>query len=227
MLPLFPHEDRERAREIIERIKPLADEFWAEHDPIEFKSNPFSVMIVALLSPRTKTQDSRAAMRSLFELAQSPKKMAELPYEQVRQVLITHDIQFPDDKARHILESSALLARNGGEVPRSLGELMQYAGMGWKTSLLTLHLAYELAPEICVDVHVARISKRMGLVKRETEKPQAVSRELMDVVPYDLWIDVNSSLVFFGKTRCYPTQPSCNGCPVYDLCERVGVTLNR
>ncbi len=70
MLPLFPHEDRERAGEIIERIKPLANEFWAEHDPVEFKTNPFSVMIVALLSPRTKTQDSRSAMRSLFELAQ-------------------------------------------------------------------------------------------------------------------------------------------------------------
>lgn len=223
MLPLFPHEDSERAREIIKQIKPLAEVFWAEHDPIEFKSDPFSVMIVALLSPRTKTQDSRAAMRSLFQLARSPDKIAELAYEQVRQILITHNIQFPDDKARHLLETSALLARNGGEVPRTLGELMQYAGMGWKTSLLTLHLAYGLAPEICVDVHVARISKRMGLVKQTTEKPQAVNRELMDVIPHDLWIDVNSSLVFFGKTRCYPTQPSCNGCPVYELCERVDV----
>jgi endonuclease-3 len=223
MLPLFPHEDAERARDIIQRIKPLADEFWVEHDPVEFQSSAFSVMLVALLSPRTKTQDSRAAMRSLFELAQSPETMANLPYEQVCQILLKHDIQFPDDKARHLLESSALLASNGGEVPRSLGELMQYPGMGWKTSLLTLHIAYNLAPEICVDVHVARISKRLGLVKPKTEKPQAVSRELMDIVPHDLWLEVNSTLVFFGKTRCYPTQPNCKGCPVYDLCERVGV----
>ena len=223
MLPLFPHEDAERAREIIECIKALADEFWAEHDPIEFKSNPFSVMIVALLSPRTKTQSSRSAMRSLFELAQTPTDLAKIDYEQIRQILIKHDIQFPDDKARHIIETSALLARNGGEVPRTLSELMQYAGMGWKTSLLTLHLAYGLAPEICVDVHVARIAKRMGLVQPSTEKPQAVSRELMDVVPHEHWIDVNSCLVFFGKTRCYPTQPNCKGCPVFDLCERIGV----
>ena len=81
MLPLFPHEDTERAREIIERIKPLAEEFWSEHDPAEFKSNPFAVMLVALMSPRTKTQDSRAAMRSLFKFAQTPDEMANLPYE--------------------------------------------------------------------------------------------------------------------------------------------------
>ncbi|MEM9952942.1 MAG: endonuclease III [Chloroflexota bacterium] len=223
MLPLFPHEDAERARDIIERIKPLADTFWSEHDPVEFKTNPFAVMIVAMLSPRTKTQDSRAAMRSLFAIADTPEAIAELPYEQVRQILLKHEIQFPDDKARHIIDSSALLARNGGTVPKSLGELMQYSGMGWKTSLLTLHLAYGLAPEICVDVHVARIAKRLGLVKQSTEKPQAVSRELMDIVPHEQWIDVNSCLVFFGKTRCYPTQPNCKGCPVYDLCERVGV----
>jgi len=223
MLPLFPHEDAERAAEIINRIKPLAETFWLEHDPVEFKSNPYAVMIVALLSPRTKTQDSRAAMRALFEIADSPETVAKLSYETVHSILLKHDIQFPENKARHILDAATLLVRNGSDVPRTLGELMQYPGMGWKTSLLTLHLAYELAPEICVDVHVARIAKRMGLVKRETEKPQAVSRELMDIVPHELWIDVNSCLVFFGKTRCYPTQPACNGCPVYDLCERVGV----
>ncbi len=223
MLPLFPHDETDRAHTILERIKPLAEAFWAEHDPIEFKSDPFSVMIVAMLSPRTKTQSSRAAMRALFELAPTPSELAELDYETIQQILISHDIQFPDAKAQHILDSSALLVRNGGVLPKNLGELMQYQGMGWKTSLLTLHLAYGLAPEICVDVHVARISKRIGLVKQSTEKPQAVSRELMDVVPHDLWIDVNSSFVFFGKTRCYPTQPNCKGCPIYDLCDRNGV----
>jgi len=223
MLPLFPHEDTDRAHEIFERLKPLADAFWAEHDPIEFKSNPFSVMLVAMLSPRTKTQESRAAMRAIFDIADTPERVATLTYEQIQAILTKHNIQFPDAKARHILQASALLVRNGNIVPRTLGALMQYPGMGWKTSLLTLHLAYDLAPEICVDVHVARISKRMGLVNRQTEKPQAVSRELMDIVPHDLWRWVNACLVFFGKTRCYPSQPNCKGCPVYDLCDRVGV----
>lgn len=223
MLPLFPHEDADRARQIIETIKPLAEAYWAEHDPQEFKRNPFSVMLVAMLSPRTKTQQSRAAMRALFEFAQTPDEIAQLPYEQVETILAENDVQFPDAKARHILEASALLARNGGNVPQTLSELMQHPGMGWKTSLLTLHLAYGLAPEICVDVHVARISKRMGLVQPSTDKPQTVSRELMEVVPRDLWLYVNSALVYFGKTRCYPSKPNCSGCPVYDLCDRVGV----
>jgi endonuclease-3 len=101
--------------------------------------------------------------------------------------------------------------------------LMKFPGMGWKTSLLTLYMAYDLVPEICVDVHVARITQRMGFVNPKTENPQKVSKELMAIVPKDWWAEVNSCLVYFGKTRCYFDKPACKGCPVYDLCERVGV----
>lgn len=223
MLPLFPHEDRERAVTILERIQPLADAFWQTHDPAAFKTDPYSVMVVAMLSPRTKTEQSRAAMRALWDIATTPEAMAHVPLAQIEAILSQHEIQFPEAKARHLQTASALLAENGSIVPTSLNELMQYPGMGWKTALLTLHLACGLAPEICVDVHVARISKRLGLVKPSTTKPQAVSRELMDIVPTEWWLSVNSSLVYFGKTRCLPTQPRCQDCPVYDLCERVGV----
>ncbi|MGJ3241304.1 MAG: endonuclease III domain-containing protein [Anaerolineae bacterium] len=223
MLPLFPHQDTHRARAIIETIRPLAQVFWSQHDPLEFKRNPFAVMVVAMFSPRTKTEASRAAMRALFARASTPAQILEIPYDDVVLILTEYDIQFPESKARHLLDTASLLVRNGGVVPRTLGELMQYPGMGWKTSLLTLHLAYGLAPEICVDVHVTRIAKRMGLVNPQTQQPQSVSRELMDVVPHNLWLDVNSSLVFWGKTRCYPSRPHCEGCPVYQHCQRVGV----
>jgi endonuclease III len=224
MLPLFPHDDAQRAQEILERIKPLADAFWQEADPPRLRHDPFAVLVVSLLSPRTQTEASRAAMEELFSLADKPATMAQLPYEQVAAILQKHDIRFPEDKARHLLETSAMMTENGGEVPRTMEALMKFPGLGWKTSLLTLHLAYNLAPEICVDVHVARITQRLGFVNPKTENPQKVSKELMAIVPREWWLEVNSCLVYFGKTRCYFDKPACKGCPVFDLCERVGVT---
>jgi len=224
MLPLFPHEDRERAVKIIERLQSAADEHWEEHDLQRFKYQPYSALLAAMLSPRTKTEDTRAATRELFTLAETPSAMAQLSYEQILAILEKHEITYPEPKAQHLIELSRKLAENNDEVPRTLDEITQYPGVGWKAGLLALWIAYRIAPEICVDVHVARIGKRLGLVNPKTENVQKVSRELMDIVPHELWGVWNPVMVYFGKTRCYPIAPNCNGCPVFDLCERVGVS---
>jgi endonuclease III len=227
MLPLFAHEDTDRAREMVERIKPLADAYWAENDPPDFASNPFSVMTVALFSPRTQTEASRAAMQEIFALAgDTPQAVSQLDVKVIEAILEKHDVRFPDAKAKHLIESAKMLVENSSVVPDDLTQLMQYPGLGWKTSLLTLWLAYGKAPEICVDVHVARIGQRNGFVNPKTNDPQKVSRELMAIVPREYWGEWNSCFVYFGKTRCLPTRPLCNGCPIYDLCERVGVGVS-
>lgn len=223
MLPLFEHEDTERACQIIERLLPTVQRYWDENDPDIFKDDPYSVMLVALFSPRTRTEDSRAAMLELLEIAPSPADVAQLNYEQVFEILQRNNIRFPENKARYVLEGAQKLATIGGDVPRDLDALMAYPGMGWKTALLTLWLAYGIAPQITVDVHVARIGHRLGFVRPKTSDPQKVSRELMDIVPREHWGNWNSIFVYFGKTRCTPSKPKCDGCPLYDLCERVGV----
>jgi endonuclease III len=224
MLPLFAHEDAERTREMVERIKPLADAYWAENDPASFASNPFSVLVVALLSPRTHTEASRAATQAIFALAgDTPEAVSQLDVAVIEALLAKHDVRFPDAKAKHLVATARQLAENGGSVPDDLTQLMTYPGMGWKTALLTLWIAFGKAPEICVDVHVARIAQRTGLVNPKTSDPRKVSRELMASVPREYWGEWNSCFVYFGKTRCYPTNPACAGCPIYDLCERVGV----
>lgn len=225
MLPLFAHEDAERARQMVERIKLLADAYWAVNDPPSFASNPFSVMMVALFSPRTQTESSRAAMQEIFALAGgTPQAVSQLDVAVIEAILEKHDVRFPDTKAKNLIATSKQLVENGSVVPDNLSELMQYPGMGWKTSLLTLWLVYGKAPEICVDVHVARIGQRNGFVNPKTTDPQKVSRELMAIIPHEYWGEWNSCFVYFGKTRCFPVRPACNGCPIYDLCERVGVS---
>lgn len=223
MLPLFEHEDTERARQIIERLLPLTQAYWDENDPEIFKDDPYSVMLVALFSPRTRTEDSRNAMLELLKVAPSPRDVADLIYEQVFEILDRNSVRFPENKAQYVLDGAQKLVAEGDIVPRDLDGLMAYPGLGWKTGLLTLWLAYGIAPQITVDVHVARIGQRLGFVKPTTSDPQKVSRELMAIVPREHWGHWNSIFVYFGKTRCTPSAPRCEECPIYELCERVGV----
>lgn len=224
MLPMFPHEDTDRALTIIERIKPLSDQFWDGHDPKIFKTNPYSAMTAAMFSPRTQTQNSRRAMLELFTFADNPADMLQLSYDIIHELLTRHDIRFPESKAQHVLDAAQILVNDfSGEVPKDFNLLMRLPGLGWKTALLTLLLAYDLAPEICVDIHVMRIGQRIGLVNQSTQQPQKVSRELMDIVPKQYWIDWNPIMVYFGKNRCYPINPSCYTCPLLDICEQNGV----
>lgn len=227
MLPLFPHEDTERARDIIERIKPLAEAYWNEHDPASFGDDPFTVLLVALLSPRTKTEASRAAMQQILASAATPDPagVAQLDAATIEEILQAQDVRFPENKAQYVIETAQqLTTQHTGQVPQTLPELMQLSGLGWKTSLLTLWLAFGKSPQITVDIHVKRISQRLGLIPPTLDDPQKVSRALMDIVPREYWGWWNSCFVYFGKTRCYPSAPACEGCPIYDLCERVGVT---
>lgn len=224
MLPLFPHEDTDRALQIVERIKPLADQFWEGHDPKIFKTNPYSAMTAAMFSPHTQTQHSRGAMLALFEFADNPAAMLNVNYEQIQQILVEHDVRFPESKAQHVLDSAQILVNeHDGVVPKDFELLMRLPGLGWKTALLTLLLAFDLAPEICVDIHVMRIGQRIGLVNRNTKQPPKVSRELMDIVPRENWKHWNPIMVYFGKNRCYPINPSCGTCPLLDICEQNSV----
>ncbi len=114
--------------------------------------------------------------------------------------------------------------RYGSEVPGDEEALLALPGVGRKTANLVLGLGFDI-PAICVDTHVHRISNRLGLVATKT--PEETERALQNVLPGDLWIPINDLLVTFGQNRCHPTSPRCTGCPLEDLCPRIGVTRFR
>ncbi|MAU10803.1 MAG: endonuclease III [Anaerolineaceae bacterium] len=218
--PLFPDEDLVRTREIMARVQPILDEMGERTTVQLFRGQPFPVLISSLLSARTREEDTKTAMDHLFALADNPADMAKLAYEDVLKAIDA--VQYPGNKAEYILKTSALVAEQG-RVPDTLDELMALPGIGWKSAVLVLWLAFGLAPEICVDVHVARIGKRLGLVNTSTKQPQKVSQELMTKVPKEIWGPWNPMMVNFGRTICLPTYPKCPTCPINDLCPKVGV----
>jgi endonuclease-3 len=185
--------------------------------------SPFSLLVSCIISLRTKDEVTRGASRRLLELAPTPEALASLPEDRIAKAI--YPAGFYNTKAGQLKEIGRVLyEHHRGLVPRTEDKLLALPGVGRKTANLVLGLGFDI-PAICVDTHVHRISNRLGLVGTET--PAATELALQQILPLEAWIPINDLLVTFGQNRCHPTSPRCTGCPVDDLCPRVGVTRHR
>lgn len=176
-----------------------------------------------MISLRTRDDVTLAASRRLFALAPDAQATARLAVEQVERLI--YPAGFYRTKARNIITVAGRIEHDyGGKVPDTVEELTSFPGVGRKTANLVLGLGFGI-PSICVDTHVHRISNRAGWIGTKT--PEATEIALMDVLPKDLWIVANESLVAFGQTICTPGAPRCSACPINEECPRVGVTRSR
>ncbi len=189
----------------------------------QYGRNPFFVLISCILSLRTKDTVSLPASQRLFEVAKTPKSMLSLPLAQIEKLI--YPSGFYRQKAKQILQiCHDLLEKYDGKVPSTEQELLTFKGVGRKTANLVLGEGFGI-PAICVDTHVHRISNRLGLVKTKT--PEETERALQKLLPKKYWVEYNTLLVIWGQNICVPISPFCSKCPIFDLCERVGVTRSR
>jgi len=187
------------------------------------KRSPFHLLVSCIISLRTKDEVTHDASRRLYKLANTPAELTALDDETIAGAI--YPAGFYNTKAGQLRKIGAILVSDhDGEVPADEAALLELPGVGRKTANLVLGLGFGI-PAICVDTHVHRISNRLGLV--ETKNPDATEKALQPVLPEDLWIDINDLLVTFGQNRCHPTSPKCTGCPLDDLCPKIGVTRHR
>jgi endonuclease III len=187
------------------------------------RRNPFHVLIACLLSLRTKDETTGPAAARLFALADTPEAMLRLTPSQIERAIFP--VGFYRTKARVILGVCRdLLARFDGRVPDEIDALLTLKGVGRKTANLVVTQGFG-KPGICVDIHVHRISNRLGYVK--TRNPNETETALRARLPRRYWIGYNDLLVSFGQNICQPVSPKCSECPVRARCPRVGVTRSR
>jgi endonuclease-3 len=102
-----------------------------------------------------------------------------------------------------------------------MAELITLPGVARKTANIVLSSAFHKAEGIAVDVHVARLSRRMGLTGQSV--PEKIERDLLAIVPKKYWLDFNYMLVNHGRAVCRARQPRCGECPLRDLCPKIDV----
>jgi endonuclease-3 len=181
------------------------------------------VLIACLLSLRTKDETTGPAAARLFALADTPETMLRLTPQRIERAIFP--VGFYRTKARGILGVCRdLLSRFAGRVPDEIDALLTLKGVGRKTANLVVTQAFG-KPGICVDIHVHRISNRLGYVR--TRNPEETEMALRRSLPKRYWIGYNDLFVSFGQNICQPVSPKCSECPVRARCARTGVTRSR
>ncbi|MGI0090454.1 MAG: endonuclease III domain-containing protein [Nitrososphaerales archaeon] len=176
--------------------------------------DPFKILIATILSARTRDSVTEKASDRLFAKYPGARALSRASVSTV--AMLIKPVNFYTGKAARIVQTSKQIEEKyGGRVPRSYDELMDLPGVGRKTAGCVLVYGFG-EPAIPVDVHVRRISNRIGLVN--TVNPEETEVQLLKLYDRKHWISVNELFVSFGQTVCVPIRPKCEICPVRPLC---------
>ena len=185
------------------------------------KEDPFQILISTLLSARTQDATTLAAATRLFAKARTPEALARLSVKQIEKLI--YPVGFYRNKAVFVKDAAKMiLTRFGGKVPSTLEEMVTLPGVGRKTANLVMILAFKSLKNICVDIHVHRISNRLGWV--QTRTPEETEQALYQALKQQWWPVVNLYLVTWGQNVCRPVYPRCQECRLITMCRRVGVS---
>lgn len=183
---------------------------------MEHVSDPYLVLICCILSLRTNDKTTYPCAMRMLELAKTPEGMMNIDVNVLAKAI--YPVGFYQNKARQIIElSREITEKHGGRVPNSIEELVKFKGVGRKTANLVMTKGFGI-PAICVDVHVHRISNRLGYV--ETQTPEETEFALRSKLPKKYWMDINTLLVTHGQNVCRPQRPCCDRCSIEKFCKK-------
>ncbi len=176
---------------------------------------PADTLLGTLMSARTTDTQVLAAFPSFRKRFPTWKKLAQAPVSEIGKSINTIGLYRSKAKAIKGL-AQMILTDFHGEVPKTIDELVTLPGVGRKTASCVLAYAYHI-PAIAVDTHVFRITHRLGWTTGKT--PEKVEQDLRRLVPERLWIDINHTMVQFGRDICTGgKKPKCWMCPVAKWC---------
>ena len=182
---------------------------------LDFKT-PFQMVVAVMLSAQCTDERVNKTTPALFERCKTIQDFADIDLKELEQIV--HPCGFYKNKAKNIkLCAKQILQNFGGEVPKTMEELLTLAGVGRKSANVILLEVFGIANGIAVDTHVKRISNRLGL---STEKePEKIEQDLLKIFPNEDLKDINHLLVWHGRQTCDSRKPLCEKCTVKDYCK--------
>ncbi len=203
--------DITRVKEI---IKILTEEIPDARIALRF-SDPLELLIATILSAQCTDVKVNQVTVDLFKEYHSAKEYAETNLEKLEDEI--RPTGFYRNKAKSIHKCcQELMKRFGGEVPKTLEELITLPGVGRKTANVILGNVFGI-PGIVVDTHVQRVSQRIGLTKNDD--PVKIEFDLMEIVPKEEWTHFSNLLIWHGRKTCVAKKPLCGICAIRKLCD--------
>ncbi|MGE5782541.1 MAG: endonuclease III domain-containing protein [Nitrososphaerales archaeon] len=182
---------------------------------MEEKNDPFKILIGTILSARSRDENTSKVVYKLFLKYKDAKELADADIDELKSII--HSIGFYNTKALRIKQVSQIIAEKyDGMVPNMINDLLELPGVGRKTANCVLVYAFN-EPAIPVDIHVHRISNRIGLVN--TKNPKDTEAELSKIVDKKHWLVLNNTFVRYGQNICLPIKPRCKICGLTNICK--------
>jgi endonuclease-3 len=205
----------QRTRDRVNAILHKLEETYPDaHCELEF-GNPFQLLVATILSAQCTDKRVNIVTRRLFQKYPGPKDFAEVSQTELEDEIKTTG--FYRNKARNLRAMAQdILKNHHGEVPRSMTELINLAGVGRKTANVVLGNAFHVDEGIVVDTHVARLAQRFKLTARR--EPEKIETDLMRLIPKNRWTDFSHWLIWHGRRRCFARNPDCQNCEVASIC---------
>jgi endonuclease III len=185
-------------------------------------SNAFQLLIATILSAQCTDVRVNQVTRELFKKYTKPEDFAYAsPAELEKEIRPTG---FFRNKTKSIMGASkGLIEKFGGEVPRTMEEILTLPGVARKTGNVVLGTAYGIASGVVVDTHVIRLSQRLDLTRNDD--PKKIEQDLMKVIPENKWIKFSHQLIWHGRRVCAARKPKCAECNLESLCYSKDKTL--
>ncbi len=178
-------------------------------------ADPWQLLVATILSAQCTDKRVNEVTPGLFAKYPTPVDFAA-----VRQEVLANDIRstgFFNNKAKSVTGAAKMVvAKFGGQPPRTMEEMLTIPGAARKTANVVLGTAYGIASGVVVDTHVQRLSARLDLTKNTD--PVKIERDLMKIVPKEKWIVFAHELILHGRALCHARNPKCAECGLATIC---------
>ena len=175
----------------------------------------FQLLVATILSAQCTDRRVNMVTPKLFAKFESAEQMASAKINDVEQLIYTTG--FYRSKAKYIVGAAKMIVKEfGGEVPRSMDELLRLPGVARKTANVVLSVGYGILVGVVVDTHVTRISHRLGFTRARS--PVHIEQDLMKIIPMKNWDRFSLQLIQLGRELCVARKPLCGECPLKKLC---------
>lgn len=178
-------------------------------------SNRLELLIAVMLSAQCTDERVNKVTKELFKQYQSADEFANAEQDELADAISS--ITYYNNKAKYIRSACTdIIEKHDGNVPDTMDELTDLAGVGRKTANVVLQHGHQIVEGIVVDTHVQRISRRLGIT--EEQYPEQIEQDLMPIVPEEDWQWFTHLMISHGRATCTAINPDCESCTLEDIC---------
>jgi endonuclease III len=205
-------DERERAGKI---VASLEKEYPYEEGTILHWKTPLELLVATILSAQSTDEQINKLTPALFKRYKTANDYADANIDELE--LYIHSSGFYHRKAELIQTATRQIVEDyGGEVPRTMDDLLKLKGVARKTANIVLGNAYGVIEGIAVDTHVMRLAQRLKW-SEEIDRDK-IEQDILKLIPRDKWYEVNYLLITHGRRICDAKRPDCAACIINKLC---------